>query len=149
MSVTDHRFPVIESTLLKTPANYPYQEQISKTFLATAVQRSWEKEEIFARNCFSWNKPNESFSLSKVWIGTGSCETEVHQLEHKTINVSSSTHYQSWVCCTAGWKSLWITTSSTSLCVLISRAPSRQLLTSCIQNILTAQFHSIFISQTL
>ena len=38
----------IESTLLKTPANYPYQEEITKTFLATAGKRSWQQEDIFA-----------------------------------------------------------------------------------------------------
>ena len=40
MTVTDHVLSAIESTLLKTPANYPYQEEITKTFLATAGQRS-------------------------------------------------------------------------------------------------------------
>ena len=49
MTVTDHVLSAIESTLLKTPANYPYQEEITKTFLATAGQRSWQKEDIFAR----------------------------------------------------------------------------------------------------
>ena len=49
MTVTDHVLSAIESTLLKTPANYPYQEEITKTFLATAGQRSWQQEDIFAR----------------------------------------------------------------------------------------------------
>ena len=49
MTVTDHMLSAIESTLLKTPANYPYQEEITKTFLATAGQRSWQQEDIFAR----------------------------------------------------------------------------------------------------
>ena len=35
MTVTDHVLSAIESTLLKTPANYPYQEEITKTFIAT------------------------------------------------------------------------------------------------------------------
>ena len=30
MTVTDHVLSVTESTLLKTPANYPYQEEITK-----------------------------------------------------------------------------------------------------------------------
>ena len=34
MTVTDHVLSAIESTLLKTPANYPYQEEVTKTFLA-------------------------------------------------------------------------------------------------------------------
>ena len=49
MTVTDHVLSAIESTLLKTPANYPYQEEITKTFFATAGQRSWQQEDIFAR----------------------------------------------------------------------------------------------------
>ena len=49
MTVTDHVLSAIESTLLKTPANYPNQEEITKTFLATAGQRSWQQENIFAR----------------------------------------------------------------------------------------------------
>ena len=49
MTVTDHVLSDIDSTLLKTPANYPYQEEITKTFLATAGQHSWKQEDIFAR----------------------------------------------------------------------------------------------------
>ena len=41
MVVTDHLLSAIESTLLKTSTNYPYQEEFTKTFLATAGQRSW------------------------------------------------------------------------------------------------------------
>ena len=48
MTVTAHVLSAIESTLLKTPANYPYQEEITKSFLATAGQRSWQQEDIFA-----------------------------------------------------------------------------------------------------
>ena len=43
MTVADHVLSAIESTLLKTPAIYPYQEVIFKTFLATAGQRSWQQ----------------------------------------------------------------------------------------------------------
>ena len=49
MTVTDHVLSANESTLLKTPANYPYQEEITKKFLATAGQRSWQQEDVFAR----------------------------------------------------------------------------------------------------
>ena len=49
ITVTDHVLSAIESTLLKTSANYPYQEKITKTFLATAGQRSWRQEGFFAR----------------------------------------------------------------------------------------------------
>ena len=49
MTVTDHVLSAIESTLLKTPAIYRYQEDVTKTFPATAGQRSWQQEDIFAR----------------------------------------------------------------------------------------------------
>ena len=49
MRVTDQVLSAIESTLLKIPANYLYQEEITNTFLATAGQRSWPNEDIFAR----------------------------------------------------------------------------------------------------
>ena len=49
MTVTDHVLSAIESTLLKTPANYPYQKEITGTFLATVGQRSWQQEDIFSR----------------------------------------------------------------------------------------------------
>ena len=49
MTVTDHVLSAIVSTLLKTPANYPYEEEITETFLATAGQCSWQQEDIFAR----------------------------------------------------------------------------------------------------
>ena len=48
MTVNDHVLSAIESTLLKTPANYPFQEKNIKTFLATAGQRSWQQDDIFA-----------------------------------------------------------------------------------------------------
>ena len=44
--VPNHVHSAIESTLLKTPAKYPYQEEITKAFLATASQRSWQQEYI-------------------------------------------------------------------------------------------------------
>ena len=50
MTVTDHVLSAIESTLLKTPANYPYEEEITKKILATAGRRSWQQEDVFARN---------------------------------------------------------------------------------------------------
>ena len=49
MTVTDHVLSAIESTLLKTHANYPYQEEITKTFFATVGQRSWQQEGNFGR----------------------------------------------------------------------------------------------------
>ena len=70
LTVTDHLLSAIEPTLLKTPANYPYQEEITKTFLATAGQRSWQQEDIFAR------EPMRQIIIIKVWIGASYLETE-------------------------------------------------------------------------
>ena len=77
MTVTDLVLSAIESTLLKTPANYPHQEEITKTFLATAGQRSWRHEDIFAREPVrqviipmntnnACDKSNKPLQLSKV-----------------------------------------------------------------------------------
>ena len=49
MTLTDYLLSTILSTLMKTPANNPYQEEITKTFLATADQCSWQQEELFAQ----------------------------------------------------------------------------------------------------
>ena len=43
----DHVLSAIEKTLLKTPAVYRYTEVLPRTFLATAVIRSWIQEDIF------------------------------------------------------------------------------------------------------
>ena len=68
MTVTDHVLSAIESTLLKTPANYPYQEEITKTFLATAGQRSWQHQDFVAP------KPVRQFIIAlntnKAFLGT-------------------------------------------------------------------------------
>ena len=49
MNVSDNVVGAIEKTLLKTPAMYRYNEVITKTFLATAGQRSWKHEDIFTK----------------------------------------------------------------------------------------------------
>ena len=36
-----------ESILLKTPANYQYQEEIAKTVFATAAERKCQQDHIF------------------------------------------------------------------------------------------------------
>ena len=90
-------FSAIDSTLLKTPANHPYQEQIFKTFLATAGQLSWHQEDIFAREpvrqtiiamntnnaFFGTNRTNpfhyEKFELEKItlrWNGLPIASTQ-------------------------------------------------------------------------
>ena len=58
----------IESTLLKTPTNYPCQEEITKSFLATAGQRSWQQEDIFAREPVRQNII--ALNTNKAFIGT-------------------------------------------------------------------------------
>ena len=49
MTVSDNVVEAIEKTLLKTPAMYRCNEGITKTFLATAGQRSWKPEDIFTK----------------------------------------------------------------------------------------------------
>ena len=49
VTMTDHVLSAKQSILLKIPAKYPYQEETTEKFLSTAGQRSWQQEDIFAR----------------------------------------------------------------------------------------------------
>ena len=49
MTVSDNVVGAIEKTLLKTPAMYRYNEVITKTFPATAGQRSLKHEDVFTK----------------------------------------------------------------------------------------------------
>ena len=159
MTVTDLVLSAIESTLLKTTANYPYQEEITNTFLATAGQRSWQQEDIFARepvrqiiialntnNAFlGTNRRNpfhyQKFGFEQVILrrnGLPIASTPISTQDHKRLFFNTLSALGLLHC---GLGIIWITTNSTLLCVLI--------MTSCIQNLITAQFHSIFNSQTL
>ena len=50
MTVTDHVLSAIESTLLKTPANYPYQEEITKHFLQQLVSAAGNRKTFLLVN---------------------------------------------------------------------------------------------------
>ena len=167
MTVTDHVLSAIESTLLKTPANYPYQEELQKKFLSTAGQRSWQQEDIFARepvrqtiialntnNAFlGTNRTNpfhyQKFGLEQATLrrnGLPIASTPISTQDHKRLFFNTLSALGLLHC------GLGITLDNYQQhfkCVLISIAHSRQLMTSCIQNLVTAQFHSIFNSQTL
>ena len=49
MTVADHVYTAIETTLTKMPALYRYTETISKTFLVSANSQSWDQEDVFNR----------------------------------------------------------------------------------------------------
>ena len=49
MALNDDVMSAIEKTLFSSPASYPYFENITKTFLASAGLYSWKKEDIFSR----------------------------------------------------------------------------------------------------
>ena len=49
MTLNDDVMSAIEKTLLSSPASYPYFENITKTFLASAGLHSWKQEDIFSR----------------------------------------------------------------------------------------------------
>ena len=49
MMVSDNVVGAIEKTLLKTPADYRYDEVITKTFLATTGQQSWKHDDTFTK----------------------------------------------------------------------------------------------------
>ena len=68
MTVSDNVVGAIEKTLLKTPAMYPYNEVISKAFLATAGQQSWKQEDIFTKEPI--RRLIIAMSASAAFIGT-------------------------------------------------------------------------------
>ena len=87
----------------------------------------------------------QKFGLEQITLRRNTlsiASTPVNTQNHKCLFFN---HCQRCVCCTVGWESLWIFL----LCVPISREPSRLLMNSCIQNLPTAQIHSIFNSQPL
>ena len=49
MTLSDNVVGAIEKKVLKTPAMYRYNEVTTKTFPATAGQRSWKHEYIFTK----------------------------------------------------------------------------------------------------
>ena len=49
MTVADHVYTAIESTLTKMPALYRYTETIPKTFLVSLNSQSWDQEDVFNR----------------------------------------------------------------------------------------------------
>ena len=94
-------WPNMCSLLLEQLCSKSYELLITikftEIFLATAGQLSWQQEDIFAwtmrqknskdhQHCISGNKPNESFSLSKLWIGTDYIEMERFALSSNTVN---------------------------------------------------------------
>ena len=107
----------------------PITIKFTEIFLATAGQLSWQQEDIsrepwdkkIARTTnivfLGTNQTNlfhyQNFGLEQITLRRNGLPYQVQQFKQKIINVSSSTHYQCWVCCTAGWETLWITTSST------------------------------------
>ena len=52
MTVADHVYTAIESTLTKMPALYRYTETIPKTFLVSLNSQSWDQEDVFNREPF-------------------------------------------------------------------------------------------------
>ena len=105
MTVTDHVLSANESTFLETPANYPYQEEITKTILATAGQRSRQQDDIFAgesvrqriemntNNAFlGTNRTNpfhyQKFGLEKITLrrnGLPIANTPISTQDHKRL----------------------------------------------------------------
>ena len=68
MTVADHVLSAIEKTLLDTPAVYRHAEVSPRTFVATAVFRSWSQEDIFSK------KPVQrmiiAISTNQSYLGT-------------------------------------------------------------------------------
>ena len=77
MTVSDNVVGAIEKTLLKTPAMYRYTEVITKTFLATAGQRSWKHEDIFTKEPI--RRLIVALCRSNAFIGTNNINPHHYQ----------------------------------------------------------------------
>ena len=167
MTVTDHVLSAIDSTLLKTPANYPYQEEITKTFLVTAGQRSWQQEDIFARepvrqiiialntnNAFlGTNRTNpfhyQKFGLEQVTLrrnGLPIASTPISTQDHKRLFFNTLSALGLLHC------GLGITLDNYQqhFIMCFDLTSTQQAAHDFLHpDLLTAQFHSIFNSQTL
>ena len=88
MTVSDNVVGAIEKTLLKTPATYRYNEVITKTFLATAGQRSWKHEDIFTKEPI--RRLIVALCRSNAFIGTNN----INPYHYQKLDLSEITVYR-------------------------------------------------------
>ena len=80
----------------------------------------------------------QNFGLEQITLRRNGLPYQVQQLIQKIINVSSSTHYQCWVCLHCGLGITLDNYQQHCLFVLILLAHRRQLMFSCNRKLLTA-----------
>ena len=88
MTVSDNVVGAIEKTLLKTPALYRCNEVLTKTFLATAGQRSWKHEDIFTKEPIRWLIV--ALCRSNAFIGTNN----INPYHYQKFDLSEITVYR-------------------------------------------------------
>ena len=86
--VSDNVVGAIEKTLLKIPAMYRYNEVITKTFLATAGQRSWKHEDIFTKEPI--RRLIVALCRSNAFIGTNN----INPYHYQKFDLSEITVYR-------------------------------------------------------
>ena len=166
ITVTDHMRSAIESTLLKTPANYPYQEEITKTFLATAGQRSRQQGDLFARepvrqfiialntnNAFLGTNRTKSFhyqkfgleqvTLRRIGLPIGSTPTSTQDQKRLFFNTLSALGL---LHCGLG---ITLDNYQQHFIMCFDLISTQQAAHDFLHRELTVQFHSFFNSQTL
>ena len=77
MTVSDNVVGAIEKTLLRTPAMNRYIEVLTKTFLATAGQRSWKHEDVFTKEPI--RRLIVALCRSNAFIGTNNIDPYRYQ----------------------------------------------------------------------
>ena len=77
MTVTDNVIGAIEKTLLRTSAMNRYIEVMTKTFLATAGQRSWKHEDVFTKEPI--RRLIVALCRSNAFIGTNNIDPYHYQ----------------------------------------------------------------------
>ena len=88
MTVSDNVVGAIEKTLIKTPAMYRYNEVITKTFLATAGQRSCKHEDIFTKE--PTRRLIVALCRSNAFIGTNN----INRYHNQKFDFSEITVYR-------------------------------------------------------
>lgn len=88
MTVTDHVYSAIETTLSKTPALYRYTEILPKTFLISSRVKSWDQEDIFNR------EPIRRFAIAMNTNAAFLGSKTVNPFHYQKFNLDNITVYR-------------------------------------------------------
>ena len=88
MTVSDNVVGAMEKTHLKKTVMYRYSEVTTKTFLATAGQRSWKHKDIFTKEPIK--RLIVALCRSNAFIGTNN----INPYHYQTFDLSEITVYR-------------------------------------------------------